>query len=274
ATSYVFTVKIDNTAPADPENAPENAPGNTPTNAQTQKTQGKKAQDPKILQPTADVSVPVVLGEVASLAITAANTVSYQWEIDRGDGFKPLSGADKAYYKTPPITAQENGYCYRCVATGAKGTTPATSPIFTLTLIEATTEAATEFKILSPTQDTSITLDEGETAALSVTATGATGYQWQRASGIAFKNIDGATDASYTTPPFTAEDNGSRYVCVVTGKDGATLTSPVFTLKQSEEAAAAAVNNNMPWIIGLCGAGAAAIAAAAAWIIRKRRAVK
>ncbi|MEG0703468.1 MAG: hypothetical protein RR449_07845, partial [Christensenella sp.] len=99
------------------------------------------------------------------------------------------------------------------------------------------------------------------------------GYQWQRASGIVFKNIDGATDASYTTPPFTAADHGSRYVCVVTGKDGATLTTPVFTLKQSEEAAAKTAHNNMPWIIGLCIAGAAAIGAAA-WIILKRRSTK
>ncbi|MEG0914859.1 MAG: chitobiase/beta-hexosaminidase C-terminal domain-containing protein, partial [Christensenellaceae bacterium] len=177
-TSHVFTIRIGQGAPDNPQNAP--------TNAQTQKTQGKKAQNPKILQPTADVSVPVALGEVTSLAITAANTVSYQWELDLGDGFKLLPGADKAHYKTPPITAQENGYRYRCIATGAKGTTPAISPVFTLALIEAPPETSTEFKILSPTQDTSITLDEGETAALSVTATGATSYQWQRSSGIAF----------------------------------------------------------------------------------------
>src|SRR3979411_2600950 len=54
------------------------------------------------------------------------------------------------------------------------------------------------------------TVQSGQTATFSVTATG-TGplsYQWQR-NGTA---IGGATSASYTTPATTSADNGARFI--------------------------------------------------------------
>ena len=70
-----------------------------------------------------------------------------------------------------------------------------------------------------------ITVDQGDTAAFSVTASNATAYQWQKQeSGAgAWSNISGATSSSYTTGTLTyAADNTDKYRCVATGPGGTT----------------------------------------------------
>ncbi|MCA8912163.1 MAG: immunoglobulin domain-containing protein [Planctomycetes bacterium] len=69
-------------------------------------------------------------------------------------------------------------------------------------------------------------LEEGQTATFSVTASGSSlSYQWQR-NGI---DIGGAGSASYTTPTLTLADDGATYKCVVTNAYG-TATSNTATL--------------------------------------------
>lgn len=77
-------------------------------------------------------------------------------------------------------------------------------------------------------------VNEGETASFSVTAEGgaAKTYQWQVSTdcGKSWDDIDGATDATYTTPATTMDMDGNQYRCVVTSgrvtiaSDPATLT--------------------------------------------------
>lgn len=83
-------------------------------------------------------------------------------------------------------------------------------------------------------QPQDLTVNAGATASFSVAATvqGASAadllYQWQR-NGEA---LAGATNATYTTPPVTLADHGTKYRCVVSLPDGvAEATSQEATLR-------------------------------------------
>ena len=80
------------------------------------------------------------------------------------------------------------------------------------------------------TQPANRTVNPGETARFSVTATGSTplSYQWRK-NGV---NIAGATSASYTTPATTAADNGSLFSVVVSNSAGSvTSNNATLTVK-------------------------------------------
>lgn len=89
--------------------------------------------------------------------------------------------------------------------------------------------------VTDPTVNRTVPVTVGSPATFSVTATGATGYQWQinRNDGNDFVPISGATGASYTTAPVTLANNGYQYYCVATS-NGGSITSPVFTLNVTE----------------------------------------
>ena len=82
-------------------------------------------------------------------------------------------------------------------------------------------------------QPTNQIVTEGATATFTVTATGATSYQWEKADVLtptSFSDISGATSSSYTTPSLTiANDNGDKYRVKVTNANG-TTTSNTATL--------------------------------------------
>lgn len=72
------------------------------------------------------------------------------------------------------------------------------------------------------------TVEEGNTASFSVTASNATSYQWQKQeSGAgAWGNVSGATSSSYTTGTLTVSaDNTDKYRCVATGAGGSTTSN-------------------------------------------------
>lgn len=89
---------------------------------------------PIITRPTADLTVPVTIGKTATLSVTAENAAGYQWYINRGDGFEPISGATDASYATSPVTLDSDGYRYYCLVTGSGGSVK--SPVFTLKVTE------------------------------------------------------------------------------------------------------------------------------------------
>jgi hypothetical protein len=84
------------------------------------------------------------------------------------------------------------------------------------------------------TQPTNQTVNVGQTAIFSVTAAGTAplAYQWQEGSAP----IDGATSASYTTPPTATSDSGSTFSVVVSNSAGK-ITSDVATLTVNANAA-------------------------------------
>lgn len=81
-------------------------------------------------------------------------------------------------------------------------------------------------------QPSNVTVRDGQQATFTVTAVGATSYQWQRSDdGISFSNISGATANSYTFTTVRSTDNGDRFRCICTNTQGSvTSTSATLTV--------------------------------------------
>ncbi|MEA4912827.1 MAG: hypothetical protein VB092_09500 [Oscillospiraceae bacterium] len=94
--------------------------------------------DPSITDPTVNKTFPVTAGSAATLRVTAQNAVGYQWYADEGSGFSAVSGATSASYTTAATTLSDDGFQYYCVVSGATGTSPAASGIFTLNVTPPT----------------------------------------------------------------------------------------------------------------------------------------
>jgi Immunoglobulin domain/PA14 domain len=157
-------------------------------------------------QPT---SQTVSVGQTATFSVTATSAapLSYQWLRNASS----IPGATSPTYTTPPTTAADNGVQFSVVVSNASGSVTS-FPAQLLVLIPPTIT----------TQPAPQTVNAGQTATFSVTATGTAplAYQWRRNGG----NISGATSATYTTPPTTAADNGVQFSVVVSNASG-TVTS-------------------------------------------------
>lgn len=86
--------------------------------------------------------------------------------------------------------------------------------------------------ITNPTTAQLVEVYEGETASMTVTAENANAYQWyiNYGDGTGW-HTRGINQPSYTTSPVKPENNGYSYKCVVTGTNGSTAESPIFTLQ-------------------------------------------
>ncbi len=87
------------------------------------------------------------------------------------------------------------------------------------------------------TQPENKTVEDGNTATFSVTATGEDlTYQWQidRNDGKGFVSLNGATSASYTTSTVDMDCDGFKYQCIVTN-EGGSVTSDIATLTVTEK---------------------------------------
>lgn len=90
--------------------------------------------------------------------------------------------------------------------------------------------------ITAPTAAQTVTVVEGETGTMTVTATEAEKYQWyiDRNDGKGYVAMDGATAATYTTSKVNTDNDGFTYYCQVSNAYGESK-SPVFTLKVKAE---------------------------------------
>ena len=70
-------------------------------------------------------------------------------------------------------------------------------------------------------QPVGLVVNAGASATFTVTATGATSYQWQRNG----QPISGATSASYTLSPATSANNGDSYTVVAANSGGSAQSS-------------------------------------------------
>jgi hypothetical protein len=164
--------------------------------------------------------------------VTATGTgLSYKWQKDNVD-ISPA--ATSSSYTTPATTMADNASTFRCIVHNSAG--------------DATSSAATlhvnrNLPVIT-TDPASQTVNEGQIAIFSVTATG-TGlsYKWQK------NDIDispAATLSSYTTPPTTMADNASNFRCIVHNSAGDATSSaatlsvnmvpPIITAQTSDTA--------------------------------------
>jgi hypothetical protein len=154
----------------------------------------------------------VIVGQPATFTVAASGTgpLTYQWTKNGA----PISGATTSSYTTPATGSGDNGAMYAVVVSNAAGTV--TSKAATLT-VNSTPPVITA-------QPASQNVCTNGSTTLSVTATGATGYQWSL-GGVA---IPGATSATYLIPNAIASEAGN-YSVTVTNPAGS-VTSNVAKL--------------------------------------------
>ena len=173
--------------------------------------------------PTPSPAPPSITGQPSSLTVTVGQTatftvratgsapLSYQW---RKNGVN-INRATKATYKIA-TTSSDDGAVVSVVVQNAFGNAISDDAILTV---------KTPPIITMQPADVAVTV--GGTATFSVTVKGQTPfrYQWKKDR----VDIDRATKSSYTTPPATLGDNGSRFAVVVTNSLGS-ATSDEATL--------------------------------------------
>ncbi len=90
---------------------------------------------PVIQTPTSETTIEVYVGDSAELSVTAMNAVSYQWYVDRGNGWEPV-GENSPTYTTGEVSLASDGEMYYCMVSGEEGTAPASSSVFKLSVTE------------------------------------------------------------------------------------------------------------------------------------------
>ncbi|WP_433831012.1 MBG domain-containing protein [Flavobacterium anhuiense] len=198
--------------------------------------------DPKTLALTGTVnSAPAITGNLSSIAICtgantnfsviASNATGYKWQVDKGAGAGftdvpnslPYSGINTSTLTITGATAALNGYKYQVIVSG--GCTPsATSNSATLTINSAPS-------ITTQPSVTPITVCDGNTATISVTASNATGYQWYVDQGAGFNPVpnsfpySGMNTNTLTITGATAALSGYIYRVVASGNCTPNATS-------------------------------------------------
>ncbi len=172
----------------------------------------------------------VTAGTNATFSVKATDAASYQWQYWSTNSWKwynvtasDINGAKTATMTVPGTTAR-NGMKYRCQVKNSGGTTNSDSATLTVTSVSKPTIT---------TQPTNKSVTAGKNATFSVTAAGATSYQWQYWSTNSWKwynvtasDISGAKSAMMTVPGTTAR-NGMKYRCAVTNSAGTTNSDSV-----------------------------------------------
>ena len=159
-------------------------------------------------------SVAVTAGQTASFSTTATGSVpiSYQW---RRNGVA-IAGATSASYTTPVTTVADTGALFTVLVSNAANSVASNAATLSVTAAAVAPTIATA--------PANVTVSEGQTASLSVSAAGTAplSYQWRRNA----VDITGATAASYTTPATTvAADNTARYSVRVTNPVGSVTSA-------------------------------------------------
>lgn len=156
----------------------------------------------------------VAVGQTATftVAATGSGTLTYQWNKNG----TAISGATSASYTTPATVASDNGSSFTVTITGTTGSITSNAATLTVNVPPSIT-----------TQPANQTVNVGQTATFTVTATGTAtlAYQWKK-NGTA---INGATSASYTTPATASSDSGASFTVTVTNGFG-NVTSNAATL--------------------------------------------
>ena len=156
-------------------------------------------------------STTVTVGDLASFTVTVYEVASttYQWYF----GINQILGATLSTYTIPSAQTSNAGSYYVNVVNDSLSVNSSTA---TLTVYDEPTITI---------QPTSITVNEGELAFFSVTATGTLlTYQWY----FDGYPISGATSYTYDIPSAQPSDDGSYYVIVT--NSGGSVTSSTATL--------------------------------------------
>jgi hypothetical protein len=170
-------------------------------------------------------------GEMATFTVAAQGSgLKYQWQTFKNGSWTNCSINDGARTDTLSLEAKEsrNGSKYQCVITDKNGNTVTTNEV---KLTVAT-------PLIIETQPEDVSGAAGEMATFTVAAQGSgLKYQWQTLKNGSWTNCsinDGAKTAKLTLA-IKDSRNGSKYQCVITDKNGATVTTETVTLTVKKE---------------------------------------
>lgn len=169
------------------------------------------AQPPAISTQPASVSVQV--GQTASFSVSATGTapLTYQW-MRNGTA---ISGASSSTYSLTSAQSSDSGAAFSVAVSNAAGSVTSAAATLTVTQVPVT---------ITQQPVAPATLFSGETATLTVAATGTSpAYQWQK-GGVA---IPGATSASYTIPAVAVADDKEVFSVAVSNQAGSVTSSAV-----------------------------------------------
>ena len=176
--------------------------------------------------------VTAAIGTRATFSATAEGspTPSVVW-MESGNHGVSWSVVPGATTKTYSVTASstESGHEFEAVFANAIGS---------VTSLAATLSVPTVNAALSTSTPSNTTVDAGQAATFSTTASNGTSpysYQWQVSTGGAYSNVSsgsGGTTASYTTAALTTGNSGNTYRVIVTDSAGVptSVTSGAATL--------------------------------------------
>ena len=158
-----------------------------------------QSQPPAIIVPPVSTSTTAGYSATFTVAASGSGTLSYQWDVNGS----AVAGATGTTYTTPATTLAENGENVTVTVTSSFG--KVTSTPVTLTVTAGA-------NVVIATQPASQTVSVGQSATLTVAATGSPqlNYQW-------FENgaqVASGPQSSYTTPVLTSTGTESFFVIV------------------------------------------------------------
>ncbi len=160
------------------------------------------------------VNTPVA----GTVSITPATGFFYTGDTATFTG--TVNGGGTVTYSTTGGTITSGGL-FTAGSTSGDFTVTATNALDTNQKAVANITVTLAVPVTFSTQPVSTTAAVGHKATFTVAASGSgtLSYQWKR-NGVAVSGGTGGTTASYTTPALVLGDNGSTYVCEVTGRAG------------------------------------------------------
>jgi len=211
-----------------PTETPTPSPTDTPTPTPTPSPTGTPTPSPTAT-PTPSPAPPTITTQPVNKTVTESQTAKflvkasgavplhYQWKKNDVN----ITGATKSSYTTPPTTLADNGSLFSVLVSNGVGSVMSNNA--TLTVKPAPTPPTIT------TQPVDATVNVGQRASFSVTATGTAPlhYQWTKNG----TNILGATNSSYKTPRTTTADNGAVFaVTVSNGAGSVTSNNAILTV--------------------------------------------
>ena len=169
---------------------------------------------------TQPVGGSICAGGNTSFSAQVSGSGIYQWQVstDGGSNYSNISnggvyaGVATATLQITGATIGMNNYRYRLQASATDCNTVYTDA--------ALLSVAQPPLVINHPQDAGVCT--GGAAVFSVTATAASGYQWQMNNGSGFTNIAGAVNQSLVVSNITPAMNGYQYRAVVTGNTNCT----------------------------------------------------
>ena len=176
--------------------------------------------------------VTTAAGTTAVFKVQAEGTgLKYKWQTSKNSGTTWVDSGFKGYNTDTlnvPVIKDRNGYKFRCIVSDKDGCS-VTSEAATLTVTSSTTP---DIKITSQPAD--VTTAVGTTAVFKVQAEG-TGlkYKWQTSKNGGQTWVDSGFKGCNTDTlnvPAIKDRNGYKFRCIISDKDGCTVTSEAATL--------------------------------------------